>query len=369
MRILITADPIGSVWTFARELSLGLLNKDCAVALVSLGRIPKSAQMEWAADQVSRWGSRFRFAACDAPLEWMENNGRAMAEAEPMVLRVAREFDAELVLSSQFCFGALDCILPRVVVAHSDGLSWTQARGHEPLAESAWLMRYRSLVAEGLRNAAGVTAPTQWILETLGARFELPRQTCVIANGRTIPKTRVHFERNMQAVTTVSHLWDEGANLKMLAQVEMQMPLLVASETGHESSQRSEEYGNAVLLGALDEERRLALYQQSSIYICTSEYESFGLAPLEAALCGCAVLARDIPPLREAWGDAALYFDSAESLSGLLAILAADRRLLNRTCTRARRRAEQFTARQMVNGYVDLFQGILQPAMVGHYVA
>ena len=39
----------------------------------------------------------------------------------------------------------------------------------------------------------------------------------------------------------------------------------------------------------------MALLARSSIYIATSIYEPFGIAPLEAALCGCAVIANGIP--------------------------------------------------------------------------
>ena len=56
------------------------------------------------------------------------------------------------------------------------------------------------------------------------------------------------------------------------------------------------------MLGPLAEEDLLALFQESAIYLCTSRYEPFGLAPLEAALCGCAVVANDIESLREVWG-------------------------------------------------------------------
>ena len=68
MRVLMTTDTVGGVWTFTQELSLGLLNKGCAVALVSLGRKPAPAQAAWAQQQVVRWGSRFRYEPLDAAL-------------------------------------------------------------------------------------------------------------------------------------------------------------------------------------------------------------------------------------------------------------------------------------------------------------
>jgi glycogen synthase len=366
MRILITTDTIGGVWTYARELAVGLLAKDCSVALASFGRIPNSAQLDWVTDQVSRWGSRFRFAASDAPLEWMQDNWNTTNEGERVLQRLAREFCPDVLISSQFCFGALDCDLPRVIVAHSDVLSWAEAIGKQ-LPESDWLARYRSLVAEGLQGAHAVIAPTQWMLDALAANFELPAQTRVIANGRALPPDEIRSERRMQAVTA-GRLWDEGKNLKLLATIDPPMPVLVAGEVEHEASYLESACGKAVLLGPLDEEEMLAFLRQSSIYICTSQYEPFGLAPLEAALCGCAVLANDIPSLREVWGDAALFFSDAESLSSLLAALCAERRLLERARSLAWRRAQQLTAKRMTENYFEFLQGIMQPVMAEHYV-
>ena len=62
--------------------------------------------------------------------------------------------------------------------------------------------------------------------------------------------------------------------------------------------------------GELSESEMRELLSRAAIYIATSKYEPFGLAPLEAALSRCAIVANDIPSLREIWGDAALYFRS-----------------------------------------------------------
>ncbi len=367
MRILITTDTTGGVWTFARELSVELLGAGCSVALVSLGYIPSPAQLDWVAAQVTQWGSRFRFAASDSPLEWMQNNHRARREAEPLLLRLARDLRADLIISNQFCFGALPCETPRVVVAHSDMLSWA-ACGKQLLPESRWLGTYKELVAEGLERADAVVAPTQWMLDALGASFRLPGQRKVIANGRTVPPGAAYTERKMQAASA-GRLWDEGKNLTMLAGVRSPMPILVAGEMGREAASFDRDCGEAVLLGPLDEAEMLALLRQSAVYICTSQYEPFGLAPLEAALCGCAVLANDIPSLREVWGQDALFFHDAESLSALLAVLAGEPELLARAQANARRRAQMYTSRRMAERYIELCQEILQPSTAEHYVA
>ena len=123
------------------------------------------------------------------------------------------------------------------------------------------------------------------------------------------------------------------------------------------------------VLGALAGDELLTLFRESAIYICTSRYEPFGLAPLEAAQCGCAVLANDIPSLREVWGDAALYFSGADSLSSWLWRLSDHPWLLNEAREIAGSRAREFTAERMAAGYLKLFRSMLKQSLVGNYVA
>jgi glycogen(starch) synthase len=368
MRILMTTDTIGGVWTFTKDLSSQLLAAGCSVALVSFGRAASAAQQAWAAQQVRRWGDQFRFISSELPLEWMQNNEQVFEEGESLLQDVEREFGADLFLSSQFCFGALPWNMPRIVIAHSDVLSWARACRPAGLVPSAWLDRYCALVAQGLLHADAVIAPTQWMLDAVRRNFRLPENAIIIPNGRKLPPARERVPRRLQAVTA-GRVWDEGKNVSMLADVTPAMPLLVAGEVQHESSQCSARLGNATLLGPLEEAELLALFRRSSIYICTSQYEPFGLAPLEAALCGCAVVAHDLSSLREVWGEAALYFDDALSLSGILAALRNDRQLLARTRARSRMRALKFSVRRMAECYLALFHKLLITPAIPEYAA
>jgi glycosyltransferase involved in cell wall biosynthesis len=49
------------------------------------------------------------------------------------------------------------------------------------------------------------------------------------------------------------------------------------------------------------------VYRRASVVLVTSEAEGFGLPVIEALACGAAVVASDIPALREAGGSAAVY--------------------------------------------------------------
>lgn len=358
MRILITTDTVGGVWTFARQLSSELLARGCHVALVSVGRAPSQAQKHSIHAHFASWGSQFQFASSAAPLEWMDENDRAYSEAAPLLLRVAKEFHADLILSSQYCFGALPFDGPRIVVAHSDVFSWAKACRKIGLFSSAWLNRYRSLAGEGLADADAVVAPSHWMLHALEENFQIPGEVHVIHNGRSIPHSPASSPRRLQAVSA-GRIWDEGKNLQLLAGINLDVPLVIAGDTGDKSKHAAPSFGRARLVGQLSEEEILALYRQSSIYVCPSKYEPFGLAPLEAALCGCAVVANDIPSLREIWDDAALFFQDEGTLSAVLAELSQSDYALAMARRRSRWRASHFSARRMAAAYLELFRSVL----------
>jgi len=368
MRILMTTDTVGGVWTFTKELSKGLLKSGCSVALVSLGRRPSPAQQAWADAQSSRWGARFRYEGLESPLEWMANNDGAFSDAAPFLQRIVNEFEAELLLSSQYCFGALECDIPRAIVAHSDVLSWAEACRPNGLERSNWLDTYCELVQKGLGRADAVVAPTNWMMAALAKNFKLPRDRRVIANGRTLKLSNGDVSRKVQAVTA-GRIWDEAKGLEMLKAVDSPIPLLIAGEEQYDSASLTMDGAALRLLGALDESELLRVFGESAIYVCTSRYEPFGLAPLEAALCGCAVLANDIPSLREVWEDAALYFSSPESLSSWLWRLSDHPWLLNEAREIAGNRAREFTAKRMTEGYLNLFRSMLKESLVTSNVA
>ena len=355
MRILLTTDTVGGVWTFTRELAEGLLSQGIAVALISFGNSPSVTQRAWVSELQDRYKD-FLYAKSSAPLEWMTNNSLAYSDALPDLLRLADTFQPDLVHANQFCFGRLPLNLPVIVTAHSDVLSWARACEPSALADSAWLRQYRSLVQGGLAKASAVVAPTRSALLHLQTHFEFEAAYHVVLNGRTLPKVNVHAPRSMQAVS-VGRLWDKAKNLQMLKEVHSRVPLVVAGDAGEAVADES-----LTRLGLLDEASLFQLFRSSSVYVCASLYEPFGLAPLEAALCGCAVLANDISSLREVWGAAAIYFQGAEELRTLLDKLAQQEDELTIWQRRAHRRALELSAERMVSGYRKLYQEVLEPS-------
>jgi glycosyltransferase involved in cell wall biosynthesis len=109
-----------------------------------------------------------------------------------------------------------------------------------------------------------------------------------------------------------------------------------------------------------------ALYRRAAVVLLPSDAEGFGLPAIEALACGTAVVASDIPPLREVGGDAVVYCPVGD----LPAWVAAVEHVLDQPASQADRplrlaRAARFSwaeqARTIAAAYHRLL-GIDQPA-------
>lgn len=103
-----------------------------------------------------------------------------------------------------------------------------------------------------------------------------------------------------------------------------------------------------------------AAYRRASVVLMPSEAEGFGLPVAEALACGAAVLASDLPVLREVGGDAASYRPVGDVSAWACA--AIEIALRPREDSSARRaRAARFTwdahARDLVEMYGDVLAG------------
>ena len=62
----------------------------------------------------------------------------------------------------------------------------------------------------------------------------------------------------------------------------------------------------------LGSDEMAALYRRAQVYLSLSEHEAFGLTLLEAAACGCPVIATTASPLPDLLADAGIYIDPAK---------------------------------------------------------
>ena len=364
MRILLTTDTTGGVWTFTKELTTELLQRGHAIALVSFGDPPTHEHLAWCTAQTTAYGSSFQFTASNAPLEWMEKNEFVFKHGAGVLFHIANYFQPDLLHSNQFCFGALSTKLPKLVTAHTDVMSWAKACRPMGIQACRWLRQYRSLVTQGLRTCDAVASPTQWMATELSRHYSDLPPSYVVPHGRSLSAPQSHL-RNVQAVT-IGRMWDEAKKVEMLRSVNSPIPIYIVGSRHRGDSVAPRQIGRSVLLGAMPESSLMSLLARSSIYISTSVYEPFGMAPIEAALCGCAVVANDIPSMREVWGDNALYFDGPRSLSMLMHRLNRDESELAHARQRSFARANELTAQRMADGYEALYGALLAGREVVH---
>jgi glycosyltransferase-like protein len=73
------------------------------------------------------------------------------------------------------------------------------------------------------------------------------------------------------------------------------------------------------IVGVLDEEELPALVAEASALAMVSAREGFGLAGMEALAAGVPVVARDLPVLREVYGDTVAFADDVPGIAAALA--------------------------------------------------
>lgn len=356
MHALVTADTIGGVWTYARELVTGLAQHGLKVTLVSFGEIPKQEQTAWldALPSVDFRPTAFR-------LEWMQEAASDLEASSEYLAAIINEVRPDILHLNQYCYGALQVSVPKVVVAHSDVVSWWVAvHGEEP-RDDGWTRWYRDTVSAGLRNATAVVAPSAWMLGALKTYYTTPADARVVYNGRNPGRFNPHMTKE-DLLLSVGRLWDGAKQVTLLAEHEQPLPVCIVGSKEHPDpafrGKASSGQERVRFRGTQTEAQLRQLYGRASMYAATSRYEPFGLAPLEAALSRCAIIANDNPTFHELWGDAAYYFARNDSASLARAIerLHSDAELRQSYANLAYCRArERYTAERMVSDYIGLY--------------
>jgi glycosyltransferase involved in cell wall biosynthesis len=347
--VLMTADAVGGVWTYAFELARALGDFGIDVALATMGR-PLNAHERSAAAAISNielFESAYR-------LEWMDDVWDDVDAAAEWLLGIADNVAPAIIHLNGYCHAALLWPAPALVVGHSCVFSWFEAVRRAP-PPPIW-GEYRRRVARGLAAADSVTAPSGAMLAALKKHYGGFAAAPPIYNGRAAaafpPGDKEAF------VIAAGRLWDEAKNAAVLARVapEISWPLYAAGDTA--GPYGTVALDNLNLLGGLDQTALAGWLARASIFVSPARYEPFGYAPLEAALAGCALVLGDIPSLREIWSDAALFVppDDAVALAGALNQLIGDAAERGALAARARARAATYSPQRMAEQYVSLYE-------------
>jgi glycosyltransferase involved in cell wall biosynthesis len=233
-------------------------------------------------------------------------------------------------------------------------LSWWRAV-HGTDAPPAW-SRYADRVADGLRLADRVVAPTRAMLDALETHYGPVARGTVIHNGCS--PSAAGLADKQPLFLAAGRLWDEAKNIAAVDAVApaVPWPVFVAGDTRGPDGNHAP-LAHACPLGRLATDEMRAWYGQAAVFVHPARYEPFGLAPLEAALAGCALVLGDISSLRELWDGAADFVPPGDhaALANALRRLALDAEHRHRRAAAARARGGDYTADRMVRAYFDLY--------------
>jgi len=348
--VLMTADAVGGVLTYALSLATELAKTGTKTHLAMMGPKLRPAQ-----EEAVRAVPGLVLHESTYALEWMDEPWEDVARAGEWLRTLEAEVRPDIVHLNGYCHGAAGFTAPLVIVAHSCALSWWESV--ERTEAPTRLSTYKEAVKRGLRAAHAVIAVSQSMRASLECHYgPLPRMA-VIPNGLALdsrtPREKEPF------VLAAGRLTDRAKNVEALARVapRLKWPVKVAGADNLDAST----FGGVESLGWLPPDELVAVMERASIFVLPARYEPFGLSALEAALRGCALVLGDIPSLREVWGEAAIYVrpDDDDGLASAIDELVNDPALRGEHAANANLRAQLFTATRNARAMRDLYETII----------
>lgn len=333
-RILVTADAVGGVWRYAVELAAGLARCGVGTVLAVLGP-PTTPAQRAEAETVPG----LTLVETGLPLDWTAPDQDALAAATEGLRALTREFGVRSVhLHAPALLGEVAWPVPTVAVAHSCVATWWRAvRGTGPLpADLAWRA---AATGDGLRRADVAVAPSRAFADALRREYG-EVQIEVVHNGRRPVPDAAPTAR---AVLAAGRLWDEGKGVAILDRAAAALDVPVRAAGPVQGLGGAARCAHLELLGSLDEAGMARARAAATVFASPARYEPFGLAVLEAAQAGQALVLSDIPTFRELWDGAALFAGEDEFPAALRRALDDPAPL----AAAARERAGRYTVETM----------------------
>ncbi len=345
IKILMTADTIGGVWTYAMQLCKALQAFNIEVHLCTMGRFPDGQQLR----QVSAVKNTTLYAG-NFKLEWMEGCETDVLEARRWLKDIYKQVKPDILHFNNYgqTDAAWDC--PVITVYHSCVQTWWRAVYGAPPPE-AWGW-YTGIVQAAIDKSDIVIAPSRAMLHQAEVAFGDFNTAEIINNGIDFQQQEVDKE---PFILTAGRVWDEAKNIRLLCDITGELPWPVYVAGDNKGAEHN--FPNIHFTGQLPENDMQRMMDKASVFVMPSKYEPFGLAVLEAARAGCALVLADIPTFRELWGDAAAYFNPFDAQSAKTAIKSiVDNELVrNDFAGKAKEKAESFSAALMAGKYYELY--------------
>ena len=350
MKVLMTTDTIGGVWVYSLELCRALKKYDVEIHLAAMGSWPSQEQEQEAA----AIGTLTLYKS-DYKLEWMDDPWEDFKRAQKWLTSIYHTIHPDLVHFNNYAHAKKDWTCPTITVFHSCVQTWWQAvKGCS--APSSY-DQYTQVVHQSLNESDVVVGPTKSILKRAQEVHQIETELQVIHNARS---QDYETGRKENIILCIGRIWDEGKNLKLLAAVAEQLPwpVYIAGSNINPDTGKPVKFNNIHFLGSLRPQEVKDWMEKAKIFVSPTKYEPFGLAILEAARAGCALVLSELDTLRELWGGDAAFFDPCKAQEGKQQILRVieDQNLLEELSDRAKKRAQQYTTDKMGHAYYELYQ-------------
>lgn len=353
-RLLMTLDAVGGVWQYALDLARGLEARGVHTTLALLGPAPNDDQRSQ-----MRAVPGTKLIETGLPLDWLSDGPAPVIAASAAISEMAHDLHADLVqINMPTLTAAVAARLPTVAVTHGCVSTWWQAaKPGEPLDPAfSW---HRELMRAGLIAADRLVAPTASYAELVARHYGLRQTPKVVHNGRT-PASTPRVPPLHDRVLTVGRLWDRVKRAELLDRVAARLTVpfdAAGAVIGPHGECVTLEHLHP--LGQIDGDALAGQLAARPIFVSAASFEPFGLAVLEAAQAGCALVLSDVSSFRELWDGAALFVDGDDETGYVRAIdqLIGDGdqrlRLGEAARTRAARYTPQATADAMLAVYAD----------------
>ncbi|MGJ3263471.1 MAG: glycosyltransferase family 4 protein [Salinarimonas sp.] len=358
-RILVTCDAVGGVWRHALDMARALAPAGVETVLVAFGPEPGPAQREEA-----RRIDGVTLLWFDHPLDWLAGDETALAGIPAVLDGIAELYDVDLLhLNYPSQARGLATGRPVIAMSHSCMATWWDAMREGPMPE-AFALNDR-LVRAGLARADRVLAPSRSHADALQRVYGQLPGLAVVPNASFAAPLPPEPNPGAPIALAVGRWWDEAKNAPVLdAAAALATTGIVAvgatrGPQGHEVG-----FSHAEARGPLPSEETRAALSRAAVFVSPARYEPFGLAVLEAAQEGCALVLSDIPTFREIWDDAALFVDPDDAAGFAEAIdrITGDARLHARQVAAAGERAGTYAPQVQAERLLTVYAAALAEA-------
>ncbi len=271
---------------------------------------------------------------------------------------------------------------PLVVTVHDlITMAWPGIR------PSASVKLYNWMAGLGAKRASQVIADSEYTKSDIVSHLQIPEHRIVVVYLGAPSEPAAIDEKQLEVVLSKYGLAREGyilyiggldkrknvpALLKAFSMSKVKETLVIAGQPRSPNQETFPDLTEVVdlsqyqdkikFLGWVTEEDKPFLYAGAAFFVYTSEYEGFGLPPLEAMAWGAPVICSRATSLPEVVGDAALTFepDDILELQHNIERLSEDHTLRQELRNRGLERAKMFSWRNTAEETLKVYERVLR---------